>query len=117
MSARVFTPGHARLMTQLTPAEMVVCQGGQNRFLAMRQGLALVKPDSVSIATDMAVPAENIDEAKPKKRGNELRLACAKRSVQKKLPRPCLAGSGFGPIARQAAQSQMIRSHAPAAGQ
>jgi F-type H+-transporting ATPase subunit epsilon len=57
-------PGHARLMTQLAPGEMVVCQGGQNRFLAVGQGLALVKSDSVSIATDMAVPAENIDEAK-----------------------------------------------------
>jgi len=57
-------PGHARLMTQLAPGEMLLCQGGQNRLLAVGQGLAFVKSDSVSIATDMAIPAENIDEAK-----------------------------------------------------
>jgi F-type H+-transporting ATPase subunit epsilon len=57
-------PQHVRLMTQLVPGEMVVRKNGQDHFLAVGEGLVDVTGDRVSIVTDMAIPAENIDEAK-----------------------------------------------------
>jgi F-type H+-transporting ATPase subunit epsilon len=57
-------PQHVRLMTQLVPGEMIVRKNGQDRFLAVGEGLVEVTGDRVAIVTDMAVAAENIDEAK-----------------------------------------------------
>jgi len=54
-------PQHVRLMTQLVPGEMIVRKDGQDRFLAVGEGLIEVTGDRVSIVTDMAVAAENID--------------------------------------------------------
>jgi F-type H+-transporting ATPase subunit epsilon len=57
-------PRHVRLMTQLMPGELVVREAGRDRSLAVGQGLVEITPDRVSILTDMAIAAENIDEAK-----------------------------------------------------
>jgi len=57
-------PQHVRLMTQLVPGEMIVHKDGQDHFLAVGEGLIEVTGDRVAIVTDMAVAAENIDEAK-----------------------------------------------------
>ena len=57
-------PQHVRLMTQLVPGEMIVRKDGRDEFLAVGEGLAEIANERVSIVTDMAVPAENIDEAK-----------------------------------------------------
>jgi F-type H+-transporting ATPase subunit epsilon len=57
-------PHHIRLMTQLVPGEMVVRKNGQPRFFAMGEGLIEVTGKGVSILTNMAIQAENIDEAK-----------------------------------------------------
>jgi len=57
-------PQHSRLMTQLVPGEMVVRRGGQDEFLAVGEGLVQIMGDSVSVLTDMAVAAANIDEVK-----------------------------------------------------
>ena len=57
-------PGHARLMTPLTPGELVARKGGQDRFLVVGEGLAEVTRDRVAVLTDLAVSAENIDDAK-----------------------------------------------------
>jgi F-type H+-transporting ATPase subunit epsilon len=56
-------PAHARLITQIEPGEIIVQANGQERFLAVGEGLVEVTPTSVSIVTDMAIPAEHIDEA------------------------------------------------------
>ncbi len=56
-------PHHVRLITQLVPGEIIVNQRGQDQFLAVGEGLVEVTPDAVAIATDMAVPADGIDEA------------------------------------------------------
>ena len=56
-------PNHVRLMTQMLPGEMMVRKEGRDQFLAVGEGLVEVTGDHVAIATDMAVPAENIDEA------------------------------------------------------
>jgi F-type H+-transporting ATPase subunit epsilon len=57
-------PQHIRLMTQLVPGEMIVRRNGNDDFLAVGEGLVEITNDRVSILTDMAVRAENIDEAK-----------------------------------------------------
>jgi len=57
-------PQHIRLMTQLVPGEMIVRKGGHDDFLAVGEGLVEITSDGVTIVTDMAVRAENIDEAK-----------------------------------------------------
>lgn len=57
-------PQHVRVMTQLTPGELIVTRDGRDRLLAVGEGLVEITGDSISILTDMAIPAENIDEAK-----------------------------------------------------
>jgi F-type H+-transporting ATPase subunit epsilon len=56
-------PQHVPLMTQMVPGEMVVRKNGQDRFLAVGGGLVEITGDHVAILTDLAVAAENIDEA------------------------------------------------------
>jgi F-type H+-transporting ATPase subunit epsilon len=56
-------PQHVPLMTQMVPGEMVVRKNGQDRFLAVGEGLVEITGDHVAILTDLAVAAENIDEA------------------------------------------------------
>jgi F-type H+-transporting ATPase subunit epsilon len=57
-------PQHIRLMTKLVPGEMIVHKDGRDDFLAVGEGLVEVTGSRVSIVTDMAVPADKIDEAK-----------------------------------------------------
>ncbi len=57
-------PQHIRMMTQMVPGELLVRKDGHDRFLAVGEGLVEVSSDRVDIVTDMAVAAENIDEAK-----------------------------------------------------
>ena len=57
-------PHHIPLMTQMLRGEMMGRKEGQAQFLAVGEGLVEVTGDSVSILTDMAIEAENIDEAK-----------------------------------------------------
>jgi len=72
-------PNHTRLMTRMLPGEMMVRKGGREQFLAVGEGLVEVKGERVSIATDMAVAAESIDEA----RAEEARLRAAARLREK----------------------------------
>jgi F-type H+-transporting ATPase subunit epsilon len=57
-------PQHVRLITQVVPGEIIVTKDGQDRFLAVGEGLVEVTGTRVSIVTDMAIPSEQIDEAK-----------------------------------------------------
>jgi F-type H+-transporting ATPase subunit epsilon len=57
-------PQHVRLMTKLVAGEMIIRNAGQDRFLAIGEGLVAVSGDKVSVLTDMAMAAESIDEAK-----------------------------------------------------
>ncbi len=70
-------PHHTRLMTQMLPGEMLVRKNGRDEFLAVGEGLVDVTGEQVSIATDMAVAAESIDEAKAEeaRRRAEARLS------------------------------------------
>jgi F-type H+-transporting ATPase subunit epsilon len=70
-------PMHVPLMTQLAAGEVGVRKGGQDYFLAVGEGFVEITGDKVSILTDMAIKAENIDEAKAEeaRRRAEERLA------------------------------------------
>jgi F-type H+-transporting ATPase subunit epsilon len=72
-------PRHVRLMTQIEPGEIIVSKDWQDRFLAVGEGLVEVSSSRVSIVTDMAIPAEKIDEA----RVEEARARAAARLREK----------------------------------
>jgi|SRR5687767_3710149 len=57
-------PHHIRLMTQMVPGEMLVRKNGRDQFLAVGEGMVDVTGKEVAIATDMAIEADRIDEAK-----------------------------------------------------
>jgi F-type H+-transporting ATPase subunit epsilon len=70
-------PMHVPLMTQLVAGELTARKGGQEYFLAVGDGFVEITGDRVSVLTDMAIRAENIDEAKAEeaRRRAEARLA------------------------------------------
>ena len=55
---------HVPLMTHMVAGEMIVCKNGQDRFLVVGEGFVEISGDHVAILTDLAIAAENIDEAK-----------------------------------------------------
>jgi len=57
-------PQHVPLLTQIVPGEIIARKGGQDFFLAIGEGFVEVTGEHVSILADMAIRAENIDEAK-----------------------------------------------------
>ena len=57
-------PQHVRLITHIVPGEIIVNLNGQDRSLAVGEGLVEISAHEVAIVTDMAIPAEHIDEAK-----------------------------------------------------
>jgi F-type H+-transporting ATPase subunit epsilon len=70
-------PMHVPLMTQLAAGEVQVRKGGEDFFLAVGDGFVEITGERVSVLTDMAIKAENIDEAKAEeaRRRAESRLA------------------------------------------
>jgi F-type H+-transporting ATPase subunit epsilon len=57
-------PQHMALMTQLVAGEIIARKGTETIFLAVGDGFVQVTGKRVAILTDMAILAENIDEAK-----------------------------------------------------
>ena len=57
-------PQHVHVITQIVPGEVIVSTDGHDRFLAVGEGLVEITGTQVAIVTDMAIPADNIDEAK-----------------------------------------------------
>ena len=57
-------PRHVPLITQMVPGEMIVRKDGRDEFVATGGGLIEVTADRVAVLTDLAVPADRIDEAK-----------------------------------------------------
>jgi F-type H+-transporting ATPase subunit epsilon len=56
-------PRHVRLMTHMVPGEMIVRKDGRELFIATGEGLIEVAANRVAILTDLAIPADRIDEA------------------------------------------------------
>lgn len=56
-------PKHVPLLTTLKPGELRVLKGGKTIALAVGEGFVEIKPDGVSVLTDMALQATEIDES------------------------------------------------------
>jgi F-type H+-transporting ATPase subunit epsilon len=100
-------PLHIPLMTQIVPGEIIVKKDNHESFLAVGEGLVQITSGSVSIVTDMAVAAENIDEAKVE----EARQRAAAR-LQEKLSDEEVATVNAS-LARSLAQLQVKRRRRP----
>ena len=100
-------PEHVRLMTQLVPGEMIVRKDGRDDFLAVGEGLVEITGDRVASVTDMAVRAENIDEAKVE----EARQRAAAR-LREKLSTAEVASVNAS-LARSLAQLHVKRRRRP----
>jgi F-type H+-transporting ATPase subunit epsilon len=72
-------PNHVPLMTQLCAGEIVARKGQDTIFLAVGDGFVQVTGERVSVLTDMAIRAENIDAAK----AEEARLRAEARLKEK----------------------------------
>jgi len=57
-------PQHVPVLAQIVPGEITIRKDGRDSFLAIGEGFVEITGDRVTIMTDMAVSAENIDEAK-----------------------------------------------------
>ena len=57
-------PQHMPLMTQLVAGEIIARKGNENIFLAVGDGFVQVTGDRVAVLTDMAIKADDIDEAR-----------------------------------------------------
>jgi len=70
-------PQHVPLMTQIIPGEVIARNNGVDECLAVGEGFVEVTPNRVAILTDMAIAAQNIDEAKAEeaRKRAEARLA------------------------------------------
>jgi F-type H+-transporting ATPase subunit epsilon len=55
-------PQHVGLMTQIVPGELRIQQGGKELRMAVGEGFLEVRPDRVSIMTEMAIDEADIDE-------------------------------------------------------
>lgn len=70
-------PMHVPLMTQVTSGELVARKDGRDHFLAIGEGFVEITGERVAVMTDMAMQADDIDEAKAEeaRRRAEARLA------------------------------------------
>ncbi len=56
-------PQHVPVLTQIVPGEVIVRKDGRDSSLAVGEGFIEITGERVAIMTDMAIPAEDIDEA------------------------------------------------------
>lgn len=70
-------PQHVPLLTQVVSGELIARKDGRDHFLAVGEGFVEITAERVALMTDMAIRAENIDEAKAEeaRRRAEARLA------------------------------------------
>jgi F-type H+-transporting ATPase subunit epsilon len=98
-------PQHVRLMTQLVPGELIVRKNAHDNFVAVGEGLVEITNDHVSIVTNMAIPADQIDEAA----AEEARQRAAAR-LHEKLSAEEVASTNAA-LARSLAQLRVKRRH------
>jgi F-type H+-transporting ATPase subunit epsilon len=98
-------PQHMPLMTQLVAGEITALKGAERIFLAVGDGFVQVTGDRVSILTDMAIRAENIDEAA----AEEARQRAEARLAQKINEED--AAMATAALAHALAQLQVKRRH------
>jgi F-type H+-transporting ATPase subunit epsilon len=72
-------PEHMPVMTQLVAGEIIARKNGQDIFLAVGDGFVQITGTRVAVLTDMAIKADDIDEAK----AEEARQKAEARLAQK----------------------------------
>jgi F-type H+-transporting ATPase subunit epsilon len=73
-------PSHAPIVSTLQPGELRYLKGGKETSLAIGTGIVEVSRDRVSVITDMALGAEEIDES-----AVERAIEAAKKAMSEKL--------------------------------
>ena len=96
-------PQHERLITRILPGEIIIESGGTERHFAVGEGLVDITADRVAIVTDMAIAADQIDEAKVE----EARARAAAR-LEEKISDEEVASVNAS-LARSLAQLQVKR--------
>jgi F-type H+-transporting ATPase subunit epsilon len=100
-------PMHVPLLTQVAAGEIIVRKDGRDYFLAVGEGFVEITGDHVAIMTDMAVKAENIDEAK----ADEARKRAEARLTEKLSDEEAAMVSAA--LAHSLAQLKVKRRHRP----
>jgi len=98
-------PLHVPLITQVVPGGVLVTKNGHDSSLAVGEGLVDITADGVTIVTDMAIPADKIDEAKVE----EARQRAAARLAEKLSDEE--VASVNASLARSLAQLHVKRRH------
>jgi F-type H+-transporting ATPase subunit epsilon len=98
-------PQHVRFMTQLVPGEMIIRKDGLDDFFALGEGLVEVTNDHVSVVTNMAVNAADINQAAVE----EARERAAAR-LREKISAEEVASTNAA-LARSLAQLRVKRRH------
>jgi F-type H+-transporting ATPase subunit epsilon len=98
-------PHHVHLMTQLVPGELIARKDDQEEVLAVGEGLVEITGKSVAIVTNMAVTAQDIDEAA----AEEARQRAAAR-LREKLSSEEVASVNAS-LVRSLAQLRVKRRH------
>jgi F-type H+-transporting ATPase subunit epsilon len=98
-------PEHMPLMTELRAGEINALKGTESIFLAVGDGFVQITGDRVSILTDMAVRAENIDEAA----AEQARQRAEARLTEKLSDED--AATANAALAHALAQLQLKRKH------
>ncbi len=68
-------PNHVPLLTTLQPGELRVTKDGKETVMAVGEGFVEITGDTVSVLTDMAMQAEQIDESAAEKAVERARAA------------------------------------------
>lgn len=100
-------PQHVPLLTQIVPGEIIVRKGLEEYFLAVGEGFVQITGDRVSILADMAIRAENIDEAKVEEARRRAEARLAEQISDEE------AATVTASLARSAAQLKVKRRHQP----
>lgn len=96
-------PRHAPLITRLKPGQVrVIKPGGEELFLYVSGGILEVQPSVVTILTDTAVRAADLDEAKVREAKEAAERALANRTDAKEV------AAAQAELAALAAQLQAI---------
>jgi F-type H+-transporting ATPase subunit epsilon len=98
-------PNHVPLMTQITTGEIAVRRDGQDYFLAVGEGFVEITGARVAVMTDMAIKADDIDEAQAEQARRQ-----AEARLQQKLSDEDLANANAA-LVHSLAQLNVKRKH------
>jgi F-type H+-transporting ATPase subunit epsilon len=100
-------PQHVPLMTQIVSGEITVRKDGQDYYLAVGEGFVEITAERVAVLTDMAIRAEQIDEAKAEEARKRAEARLSERIDDEEAARINAS------LAQAVAQLRVKRRHQP----